>query len=166
MANVGDAYQHGPEDILVGAPFTTSGGNAYLYLGNVGGAPTLDTTFSSSQSGARFGYSVCGGSQSGTPTVIMGAPYYTTTVMPSGTQMPRAGAAFLFAYISGQWTYSGGVGGSYTNDNCGYSVDYVQQVTSTASGSSSGFIVGVPNQHDMRTGQPMGGGASVSYYTP
>ncbi len=83
MASAGDVNGDGFEDVVVGAYFASTGGEAYLYLGSATGLGTTATwTGSSPQSGARFGVSVTGAGDvddDGFDDVVVGASDHDTT---------------------------------------------------------------------------------------
>jgi len=168
VADVGDTYQVGTEDLLIGAPSTTYG-NAYFYHGPITGSPQPTATLSAPvlESGSEFGWSVSGGPMvwANQPPygLLVGAPKNSISI-PSRTYN---GAAFLYTLssgTSGQWTLASTVIGGYSGDECGYSLAYIYNAQFYQSYGVSGVIVGAPWSHDIN-GNPVGGTVSVFQYS-
>ncbi len=90
VASAGDVNGDGYGDVIVGAPTTTTGGNAHVYLGSSSGVVASNVTTFSGAASSSFGSSVSGADDvngDGYADVIVGAP---------GASSGAFGAAFVY----------------------------------------------------------------------
>ena len=125
VSTAGDVNGDGYDDVIVGAPYYTSGqtseGAAFLYLGTSTGLATVPAwSREGGQASARFGYSVSTAGDvngDGYDDVVIGSPFYTNALSQQGRAQIFLGSA---SGLSNSVHRT--VEGSGTNDSFGWAV--------------------------------------------